>query len=219
MEVHSDLAQRAVVDSHALNWLGDPQTGITYKVLECDGEALQRTTTLVRLAPGSAFPTHGHPLGEEVYVLEGTWLDGEPHPAGSYLRYPAGYEHAPSSPEGCLLLVKTGQMLAPPDSRVVVQGGGLPWEPRPLPLAEGRSLFHHPPTGETVYLVRFAPGFRSQHDPHPAGEEVLVLEGEVHDEHGVYPAGTWFRWPAGSQHAPHSPAGATLWVKKGHVVP
>jgi anti-sigma factor ChrR (cupin superfamily) len=53
---------------------------------------------------------------------------------------------------------------------------------------------------------------------HPGGEEILVLDGVLHDEHGAYPAGTWLRSPRHSRHAPFTGAeGATIWVKVGHL--
>ena len=70
---------------------------------------------------------------------------------------------------------------------------------------------------EKVSLVRFEPGTAVADDPHPGGEEVFVLDGELRDEYGVYPAGTWIRQPDGSRHAPHSETGCLLWVKRGHL--
>jgi len=48
---------------------------------------------------------------------------------------------------------------------------------------------------------------------HPKGEEVFVLSGEFADEHGRYPAGTYFRNPPGSAHSPFSEKGCTLLVR------
>lgn len=67
---------------------------------------------LVRWAPNTRFPDHVHPGGEEVLVLEGTWLDdlGE-HPAGTWLRRPRFSRHAPSAGQaGALILVKVGHL-------------------------------------------------------------------------------------------------------------
>jgi anti-sigma factor ChrR (cupin superfamily) len=51
-------------------------------------------------------------------------------------------------------------------------------------------------------------------------EEVLVLKGSFADEAGEYPAGSWIRSPAGSEHAPVAgPEGALVFVKLGQVTP
>jgi hypothetical protein len=49
---------------------------------------------------------------------------------------------------------------------------------------------------------------------HIGGEEYLVLAGTFHDEHGVYPVGTYVRNPVGTKHAPWVEGdGCTIWVK------
>ncbi len=66
-----------------------------------------RITMLVRMAPGSSYPSHRHGGPEECYVLQGVLLSGD-------LRMKAGdYKHAAegsvdpvqSTEEGCLLLI------------------------------------------------------------------------------------------------------------------
>jgi anti-sigma factor ChrR (cupin superfamily) len=68
-------------------------------------------------------------------------------------------------------------------------------------------------------LVRFAPGSGFPFHVHGGGEEILVLDGTLVDEHGVYPAGTYLRDPVGSSHAPHTETGCTLFVKLWQVAP
>lgn len=66
---------------------------------------------LVRWQPGTQFQRHGHPDGEEIFVLEGTFSDelGD-YPAGTWLRNPPGSVHTPFSDSGCLIYVKTGHL-------------------------------------------------------------------------------------------------------------
>ncbi|WP_437893475.1 cupin domain-containing protein [Sorangium sp. So ce124] len=64
-------------------------------------------------------------------------------------------------------------------------------------------------------VVRYAAGSRFGLHVHERGEEFLVLEGDLRDEHGVYPAGTWLRQPPGSQHRPRSTLGCLFYVKCG----
>ena len=71
--------------------------------------------------------------------------------------------------------------------------------------------------GENVALVRWPAGERFQPHRHYGGEEILVLEGELVDEHGRYPAGTWIRSPHNSQHFPYAEKETLIWVKTGHL--
>ena len=66
---------------------------------------------LVRWAPGTVFQPHGHPGGEEIFVLDGVFQDEHgTYPAGSWLRYPVQFSHRPGSAEGCLLWCKSGHL-------------------------------------------------------------------------------------------------------------
>jgi hypothetical protein len=60
------------------------------------GQGTGETAVLVRMDPGCGYPPHRHLGLEEVLILAGGYRDGRgEHPAGSYLRYEAGSEHAP----------------------------------------------------------------------------------------------------------------------------
>lgn len=65
---------------------------------------------LLRIAAGKSYPEHSHSLPDEVFVMEGTYVDpgvedGREFSAGSYLYYPAGTTHNATSPTGCTILV------------------------------------------------------------------------------------------------------------------
>jgi hypothetical protein len=69
-----------------------------------------QVTSFVRYLPGSSFHEHGHPEGEEIFVIRGTFSDhlGDAH-EGTHLLNPEGFRHAPHSEPGCLILVKLRQ--------------------------------------------------------------------------------------------------------------
>jgi anti-sigma factor ChrR (cupin superfamily) len=70
-------------------------------------------TAMVRWAPGTFFNPHRHHGGEEIFVVEGVFSDEHgSYPAGSWLRSPHLSQHQPFSRKGCLILVKTGHLLA-----------------------------------------------------------------------------------------------------------
>jgi anti-sigma factor ChrR (cupin superfamily) len=98
--------------------------------------------------------------------------------------------------------------------RAVVHTRREPWGPSPAPGVERIVLER---IGDEIALatslVRFAPNASFAPHAHDRGEEILVLEGELMDEHGVYPAGTYLRNPWGTRHTPRSRVGCTLFVK------
>ncbi|MGI9500176.1 MAG: cupin domain-containing protein [Geminicoccaceae bacterium] len=69
------------------------------------------TVRMIRFAPGTSLELHDHPGGEEIFVIEGSFVDEHGrYPAGSWLRNPPGSSHKAGSEEGCLLYIKTGHL-------------------------------------------------------------------------------------------------------------
>jgi anti-sigma factor ChrR (cupin superfamily) len=214
--INDDLTRRAVVHTAEIQWVASPLPGVLRKMLDRVGEEVARATSLVRYVPGSIFSQHEHGLGEEILVLDGLFSDEHGHyPVGTYLRNPPGSSHAPFSRDGCDLFVKLRQF-APDDlTRVVIDTRKGTWQPGRVAGVDGMLLHQH--GEERVALVRWAPGIAYPRHEHPGGEEVFVIAGDLEDEHGRYPQGTWLRQPAGSAHAPVSRGGCLLYVKSGHL--
>ncbi len=98
--------------------------------------------------------------------------------------------------------------------RVVLRSGELPWVQSPTATVQRRMLAREgDEEAVATSVVRYEPGASFPRHAHPRGEEIMVLEGELSDEYGVYPAGTYIRNPHGSSHAPVSTNGCTLFVK------
>jgi anti-sigma factor ChrR (cupin superfamily) len=212
-----DLSRRAVVLAGTEPWVRSSAAGVERTQLERAGENA-RATSIVRFAPNAAFPRHRHDGGEEIFVLAGTFVDERGrYPAGTYLRNPAGSEHAPwAAPEGATLFVKLHQIGAGDAARVVIDTTRREWLRGAVPGLTVLPL--HEFGAEHVALVRWAPNTRFVRHTHRGGEEILVLEGVFHDEHGTYPRGSWLRSPDLSSHDPFSELeGATILVKTGHL--
>jgi len=216
MEVNADFSQRVVLDTNALDWIPSPLPGVDRRMLDRIGNEVARATSIVRYAPGSSFSAHTHSGGEEFLVLDGVFSDehGDYGP-GFYVRNPVGSAHTPSSAEGCTILVKLWQMDPEDQTFVRTDTANGDWQATDADDVENLAL--HSYGSEEVMMFRLAPGASVPRHGHDGGEELLVLEGELADEHGRYPAGSWLRSPPGTRHAPFSDTGCLIYVKLGHL--
>lgn len=109
-QMHPQDQQRLVSDTTQAAWLPGLVPGLKVLPLHAFGS---EHVALVRWAPGAVFQPHGHPGGEEIFVLEGVFQDEHgTYPAGSWLRNPPGSVHCPWSESGCTIWVKTGHLPA-----------------------------------------------------------------------------------------------------------
>ncbi|MFT5680064.1 MAG: anti-sigma factor ChrR (cupin superfamily) [Myxococcota bacterium] len=218
--LRADFSQQHSVHTDDEPWQASPAPGVERKRLELSGPVeAGRVTSIVRYAPGSAFHQHPHPDGEEILVLSGVFSDEQgDHPAGTMLLNPEGFSHAPGSVEGCTLFVKLRQYGGPDRIQAAIDTHAMSWQPHPaVPGAAIKSLYRQPGYPEEIFLVRIEPGAEIGSTDFPGGEEILVLSGDLSDEHGSYRTGSWIRYPAGSEHTPTTQGGCTLYVKKGHL--
>lgn len=202
-----------VPDQH--RWTPSPQPGVERVMLDRVGGEKARATSLVRYAPGSHFPPHAHPGGEEILVLSGTFCaDGERFPAGWYLRNPPGSSHQPSSADGALLFVKLWQM-QPSETRCVRIDtlAASAWRHE-----DGRDVCPLFFDGvEQVSLQRLAPGAALSIGT-AGGAELLVIDGELQLGMQRCARGSWVRVPVGdSVGAVAGEGGATVYLKTGHL--
>jgi anti-sigma factor ChrR (cupin superfamily) len=218
-DLNADFSKAVVVRTAAVAWQASPAAGVWRKRLELLGAPESgRVTSIVRYEPGSRFPPHEHPDGEEILVLDGTFGDEHgSYPAGSYLLNPQGFSHAPRTDQGCVLFVKLRQYPGSEREHRVVDSNTADWQQSE---SEGRALlplYEDAVHRERMRLVRLAPGTRVAEHDHPGGEEVYILAGTLADAQGSYEQGTWLRFPDGSRHQPFSEQGCTLYVKTGHL--
>jgi anti-sigma factor ChrR (cupin superfamily) len=216
---NADFTERVVIDTTALPWQPSPSPSVFRKRLDLVGGAESgRVTSVVRYAPGSAFPAHGHPEGEEILVLEGVFSDEHgDYPAGSYLLNPPGFAHAPFSRPGAILFVKLRQFGGRGRRKVAIDSRSAAFERGQAPGIARLLLYRDAAFPETIELYRMDAGAKTALETYPGGEEIFVLEGAFEDEDGHYTAGTWLRLPVGSAHVKRSRGGATLYVKQGHL--
>ncbi|WGR95188.1 cupin domain-containing protein [Bradyrhizobium sp. ISRA435] len=97
---------------------------------------------------------------------------------------------------------------------VIVRAARLPWTPSPAAGVDRRMLFRiGDEVAHATSIVRYAPRSVFPRHTHGGGEEIVVLDGVFQDEHGDYPAGSYFRNPPGTSHIPASNDGCTIFVR------
>lgn len=213
--VNADFSQRAEVTPAQYQWVPSPQGGVERVMLDRLGGERARATSFVRYAPGSIFPSHQHPGGEEILVLSGRFCDDDSgYPAGWYLRNPPGSAHQPSSPEGAIIFVKLWQMAPTEKNHIRIDTR----DPANWWYEAGREvcqLFSN--DSERTSLQRLAPG-TSVFDGPVAGAELVIVEGSIVEADCRYESGSWIRLPNGTDARISAGAqGATIYLKTGHL--
>jgi anti-sigma factor ChrR (cupin superfamily) len=217
-ELRSDFSRLEIVHTDELPWVQSPTPQVWRKRLDLIGPPeAGRVTSVVRYDPQSRFPSHPHPGGEEILVLDGVFSDehGE-YPAGTFVLNPEGFEHAPYSLPGCTLFVKLRQSPGPRRPvRVDTRAGAF--EERGVVGVRRLELYREAGFPERIHLTRVAAGVQVGPIHFPEGEELFVLEGEFSDEHGSHGPRSWLRFPPGASHTLATRSGCTLYVKQGHL--
>ncbi|WP_237445365.1 cupin domain-containing protein [Sinobacterium norvegicum] len=212
-----DFTSKVVINSAEQPWLESPMAGVERKPLARENRESGHATSIVRYQTGANFSAHQHPLGEEIFVLEGVFSDEHgDYPAGSYIRNPPGSSHSPFSKEGCVLFVKLNQFDRRDGEEVRVNTLEAAWRPgigglQVMPL--------HDFEGQHTALVKWPANEVFQPHQHFGGEEILVLSGQFEDQYGQYPVGSWIRSPHQSSHHPFVVEETVILVKVGHLMP
>lgn len=212
MRLNADFDQPVIVHAARLDWVPSPAAGVERRMLYRAGDEVARATSIVRYAPGSAFPEHVHGGGEEILVLEGTFQDEhDDYPAGSYFRNPPGTAHSPAAAEGCTILVRLWQFRSGDTAQVIRQPGeGQALAPRPGATA-ARLLFED--GAERVWTEDWGPDAEIWIG-NAAGLEFLLIDGTARIGGEACAEQSWGRLPAGrALSALAGPEGARIWIK------
>lgn len=151
----------------------------------------------------------------DVYLLRGTVLaEGTTYAEGTFI---AEWRDKPivAGREGAALFVfrhvptfATRTQFIEPQDLVWYPGGAAGMRVAPLVNA------HH-----RVILVSWQPGTKVGFHDHPFGEEIFVLNGELQDQRGRYPVGSWQRLYPNTGHAPFAEERTLIILRNGHLPP
>jgi len=217
---NATLEQRVSADTRTIEWSPSPSGTVWRKRMHRAGPAdAGQVTSLVRYESGAAFPSHDHPDGEEILVLEGVFSDEHGDwPSGSYLLHPEGFRHAPFSRPGCLLLVKLRQYPGSQRRYVCCNIEDVPWQAGDLVGVERKCLYQQAGFDDKTWMEQWAPGTTVRERSYPEGAELFVVHGTINDDSGKLGAGCWTRLPRGASYNGHTEDGCTLYIKTGGLL-
>ncbi len=215
--LNMDFQQKLSIDTKQMDWLPSPAPGVRRKPLEREHRESGHTTSIVRYAPDTSFSSHSHPLGEEIFVLEGVFSDEQgDYPAGSYIRNPPGSRHAPFSHDGCVIFVKLNQFDAEDLASVRIQTNISTSAAAPAVNEVERTLLHAYASTQTE-LVHFKGEAGQIQFETRGGTELLVITGVLRNDQGTYPSECWLRLPPDCTDRFEAIAGTRVLVKSGHL--
>ncbi len=215
--LNGDLDRRITINSNELEWIASPGGEVLRKRLHRVGPPESgQVTSIVRYQPGAEFPSHPHPEGEEILVLDGVFSDEHGDwPAGTYLLNPEGFEHRPFSREGCLLFVKLRQFPGAERRHVVTDTLATEWRSSVRPGVHWKKLYAQEPFSDHMRLERWAQPGEIGVLNFPQGAELFVLSGEFSDGEGRYEQHSWLRLPPGTALSPEGDTACELYIKEG----
>ncbi len=213
--INGNLTIRVAEETAKMEWASSPSNSVWRKRVHLVGpKESGQVTSVVRYEPGSRFPAHDHPEGEEILVLDGVFSDEHGDwPAGTYLLNPEGFRHTPFSDRGCVLFVKLRQFPGGDRRHVVIDTDYLDWQPSSIPLVVYKPLYQQNGFTDVMRLECWEPHADLGTVEYEEGAEIFVLDGEFVDEDGMYSAGCWLRFPRGTKHQPRTTKGCTFYIK------
>ena len=214
-QINADLNLFSAADLGSMEWVQSPAAGVWRKRLYVDGPSeTAKVTSVVRYEAGARFPEHGHPGGEEILVLEGTFSDQKGHfGAGWHLLNPNDSRHESYSEEGCRILVKLRQYS---DKDTIHQDTGqLAWKRGSTNGVSFKSLYENAERGITTNIVHLEKGVSIPFQKFSGGMEIYVIDGDFEDEFGMHGGGSWLRYPPDAGNSISTGSGCKLYVQMG----
>jgi anti-sigma factor ChrR (cupin superfamily) len=217
MRINDDFTRPVIVHAARQEWVASPAAGVDRRMLFRIGDEKARATSIVRYAPGSAFPRHTHTGGEEFVVLDGVFQDEHgDYPAGSYIRNTPGTSHVPASKDGCTIFVRLWQFRADDQAQTVRQPGEGQRVAARAGAAAATLLFDD--GHEEVRFEDWQPEANVTVE-NTKGLELLLVRGGLRVGKETLEPQAWVRLPPGmALDAQVSREGARVWIKRGPLM-
>ena len=171
-----------------------------------------RWSAIISLPPQAnvALETFAH---NDMYVLKGSLIEeANEFQAGAYLCRTAD-NALRAGDDGVTILVYRDRVVKTCREKTVKPGdiewyqGGVDG----MAVAPLLNAYHR------LMLVSWLPNTQVDFHMHSLGEEIFVLEGELIDQKGLYPAGTWQRFHPGTGHSPYTETKTLILLRNGHL--
>ena len=150
----------------------------------------------------------------DLYILQGELSEnaGPIYTVGAFLRR-SKRTSLIAGPEGARLFKYQDRSAAPSDHTTVTPNQ-LDWREGGAVGMKVASLVN---ANHRLMLVSWIRGTQMRLHDHPMGEEIFVLTGQLQDQHGRYPAGTWQRLYPETSHSPYSETHTLILLRNGHL--
>lgn len=166
---------------------------------------------VVHLAPGGELNT-GIATRNDVYILKGNVNESGQPPYGPETFLVRGNTRLVAGEDGAMLFVYHEPAADVADK--TLRDDEIKWQQGG---AEGMRVAYLLESFHTFMLVSWSIGTHVPFHDHPLGEEIFVLSGELKDQRGSYPAGTWQRLHSGPGHSPYVDTPTVVLLRNGHL--
>lgn len=171
-----------------------------------------RWSAIISLPPQANVPldTFAH---NDMYVLKGSLIEvANEFQAGAYLCRTTD-KGLRAGDDGVTIFVYRDRVVKSIRERTI-KPGDLEWYQGGV---DGMAVAPLLNTYHRLMLVSWLPNTQVDFHMHPRGEEIFVLEGELIDQKGRYPAGTWQRLHPGTGHTPYTETKTLILLRNGHL--
>lgn len=220
-EFNADPNETIVMHTADMPWEETGVAGVTRKLLERVNDPEKgRETVLLKFDPNTTLPAEVLTQRVDTFVIDGGYSDGNgEYGPRTFIRNPAGSSQTPSSKDGCVLYVKRRNPFRDDDERFVIDTEKVEWMSFPHRGADVVHFYRDRHGIDTSRYGKVYPDKRIPSHDHAMGEETLIIDGVLKDEHGSYVAGSWFRFPVGVPHAPFTEeVPAFMLIREGDLV-
>lgn len=176
-------------------------------------EVKDRRRSEVVLLPENATLYLGPNICNDIYVLKGHLFEQKNvYLTGTFVRR-CNETNLIAGSKGAMFFIYCDQIAQGVRNETVIPND-LEWYQGGAEGMEVALLFEDT---HQLMVVSWLPGTKMGFHTHPRGEEIFVLEGELRDQQGRYPAGTWQRLYPGTSHAPYAEVKTLILLRNGHL--